>query len=172
MWFHYSCSSIDQPSALENHMLFRAEDRSSLSRLKPRGRRSEKAGLEGRKEVCIAVQETCYCQLNACKHTRLRSAQTGARLLISHCTVVAQTGQPHAGDARVTAAYSSRPSKKLWLHRTSPPCKLRLIRGCSQVREHFAWGENWWTPTQMLLQEIHFRYRLIGLSGIGVKTFR
>ncbi len=30
-----------------------------LSRLKPGGRRSEKAGLEGRRDVCILVQETC-----------------------------------------------------------------------------------------------------------------
>ncbi len=74
-----------------------------MSRLKPGGRRSEKAGLEGRKDVCIVAQTTCLCQLNACKHTRLRSVQTGARLLIGQRSVVVrQTGRPHAGDARAS----------------------------------------------------------------------
>ncbi len=48
-----------------------------LSRLKPALRRSEKAGLEGRKEVCIFADETCYCEHNACRHARLGRVQTG-----------------------------------------------------------------------------------------------
>ncbi len=55
---------------------------SRLSRLKFGGRRSEKAGLEGRKDVCIVVQETCYYEHNACRQARLGSVQAGNLLLI------------------------------------------------------------------------------------------
>ncbi len=53
-----------------------------LSRLKPGGRRSEKAGLEERKDVCILVHATWLCEHNACRHARLGSVQTGKYLLI------------------------------------------------------------------------------------------
>ncbi len=53
-----------------------------LSRLKPGGRGSEKAGLEGRIEVCIVVHATWYCERNACRHAYLGSVQTGKFLLI------------------------------------------------------------------------------------------
>ncbi len=73
-----------------------------MSRGKPRGRRSEKAGLEQRTDVCIVVQTTCYCEHNACRHARLESVQTGKLLLIGQRTVVVLTGRPRAGDARAS----------------------------------------------------------------------
>ncbi len=42
----------------------------------------KKAGLEGRIDVCIVVQETCECEHNTCRHARLVSVQTGKYLLI------------------------------------------------------------------------------------------
>ncbi len=66
-----------------------------MSRLKPGVRRREKAGLEGRKEVCILVQETCYREHTAFRHARLGSVQTGKLLLIGHCTVMVQAGRAH-----------------------------------------------------------------------------
>ncbi len=53
-----------------------------LSRLKPGGRRSEKAGLAGRKDVRIVVQETWQCEHNTCRHARLVSVPIGKYLLI------------------------------------------------------------------------------------------
>ncbi len=58
------------------------------------------------------------CVRNACRHARLGSVQTGKLLLIGQRLEVVQTGRPHAGDARVTAAHTSRPSEQLWLHNT------------------------------------------------------
>ncbi len=73
-----------------------------LSRLKPGGRRSEKAGLEGRKAVCILVHATCYCEHNAYRHAPLERVQTSRFLLIGQRPVVVKTGRPHAGDARTS----------------------------------------------------------------------
>ncbi len=53
-----------------------------LSRLKPGGRLSKKAGEEGRKEVYIVVHAHWLCEHNACRHARLGSIQTGKFLLI------------------------------------------------------------------------------------------
>ncbi len=76
---------------------------SLLTSLKPGGRRNKKAGLEKRTDVCILVQETCYCEQNVCRHARLGSVQTGELLLlIGLRIVVIQTGRPHNGDARVS----------------------------------------------------------------------
>ncbi len=75
-----------------------------VSRLKPGGRRSEKAGLEKRTDVCVCVvvQTTCYCEHNACRHARLGHVQTGKLLLIGQRPVVEQTERPHADDARAS----------------------------------------------------------------------
>ncbi len=62
----------------------------------------KRAGLEEKIDVCILVQETCYCEHSACRNARLGSVQTGKLLLIGHCTVVVQTGQPYAGGARAS----------------------------------------------------------------------
>ncbi len=61
-----------------------------------------KAGLEGRIDVCIVVQETCECEHSACRHARLGSVQTGKYVLISQHSVVVQTGRPLAGGARAS----------------------------------------------------------------------
>ncbi len=74
-------------------------ERGPLSRLKSGGRRSEKAGLEERIDVCVLVHVNCYCAHNVCRHARLGRVQTGKLFFIGQRPVVAQTGRPHAGDA-------------------------------------------------------------------------
>ncbi len=47
---------FDLRSLITKPLIIRLDEQSRLSPLKPGGRRSEKAGLEGRKDVCIVVQ--------------------------------------------------------------------------------------------------------------------